>query len=129
MRLHPFWKDCPRGPRIYPSSSLVLRLDWGISPVKHRIAELTFRYWNRVLTMSTASPLRKRFVQLMVYLLNLHVHLLLLCMADDWFRAAGAIFATYGPSRFFLAMTPVPYGELSEAFVNLWTMQARDGLL
>jgi hypothetical protein len=122
MRLHPYWKDCPRGPRIYPSSSLVLRLDWGISPVKHRIAELTFRYWNRVLTMSTASPLRRSFVQWFSYFTRASAPR----VADDWFRAAGAIFATYGLSRFFLAMTPVPYGELSEAFINLWTKHEMD---
>ena len=122
MRLHPFWKDCPRGPRIYPSSSLVLRLDRGISPVKHRIAELTFRYWNRVLTMSTASPLRRSFVQWFTYFTRASAP----PVVDNWFRAAGAIFATYGLSRFFLAMTPVPYGELSEAFVNLWTKHEMD---
>jgi hypothetical protein len=117
LRIHPFWNGIPRGLNIYPCSSIVLRLDWGISPTKHRSAELTFRYWNRVLRMPPNSPLRRNFT-------TWHAHFTdpsVATVRDDWFGATRKVFATYGLLNYFDNLRPVPYSEPSSAFVEIWT--------
>ena len=115
--LDKYWPNIPRGRRRYPCTSVLLRLDWGISPTAHRIAELTFRFWNRCLLLNRSATHAKLFRQW-----ALHFRTSRTPHPDDWFASARSVFADYNLLSYFDELRPIPYGVLCVAFVSYWSL-------